>query len=360
MSPISSTLSLEADVTGSPGPSDLVAIAELFSTLKRTVSTLHATFDRLGTQTEKMACLAPAIKADQQIQDVRARLEDQIRRHERLIDKLRLLLEDAIKETVVEQLKSRIYPMIQESVAKEVQQRVERELETQVPAELREQVQAHQREIIEVQTNLHNSEARRHNASLRSPSMTTEPLRPLLRPLPSALQSPAYILKRPFTASNSLAATPMTAFPGVSLTTPTVLPAASTRLVVPPGSNQMFELVPPTPSPLFPRDLKSLFALGPDAARSLLHDYGLYNPSSAVPSPNTEKPRMRAVPDTGLNTPEDSPTFENCASREQDINKFMAHIGVPYLMVPAPRPRNVPAFVSLSLVQDALPSPVIY
>ncbi|KAG5645439.1 hypothetical protein DXG03_006263 [Asterophora parasitica] len=326
-----STSTLEPDMTRSCGeggsPTDIVAIAELFATLKKTVATLHTTFDRLGTQTEKLAQLAPAMKADQQA-NFCAKLENQIVSHENTMQEVRRLLEDTIKDSLVDHLKSQVFGAIRESVAKE--------LKIQIPEKLREQGKAHQREIVEVQTNLHNSDARRHNASLRSPSMTTEPLRPLLRPLPSALQSPAYVSKRPWAAYPSMATavpSPMTPFPGVP--TPTPLTLKVPALMVPPGSNQVFELIPPTPSPLFPRDLGSLFALGPDAAKRLLQDYGLDSTASAGPSPSIEKPRAKApLTKTGLNTPEDSP------KREEDINKFMAHIGVPLLMVPAPKPKG--------------------
>ncbi|KAF5386103.1 hypothetical protein D9615_002309 [Tricholomella constricta] len=346
----SPTSSPEADMTKNftcGSPADVVAIAELFATLKQTVSTLHSTFDRLGTQAEKMAQLAPAMK----IKDFSAKLENQIASHTRSMQGVRYLLEDAIKNSLVDHLKSQLYDAIRESVAREVQQRVQQELKIQIPKELRVQVQVHQRYVIEVlQTSLHNSDARRHNASLRSPCMTTEPLRPLLRPLPSALQSPAYALKRPFTANSSAVASPMTAFPEVPAPTPLLLSAPA--LMIPAGSNQVFELIPPTPSPLFPRDLRALFALGPDAAKRLLQDYGLDSTASAAPSPKTEKPGAKAALKTGLNTPEDSPMREIAsASREEHINKFMAHIGVPFLMIPTPKPKNsVGKSISPSLV----------
>ncbi|KAF8070441.1 hypothetical protein FPV67DRAFT_1487415 [Lyophyllum atratum] len=351
-SSICSTPPLEPDTMSKSAlaaPSDLVTIAELFATLKQSVDTLRTTFDNLGTQTERMAHLAPAMKADQQVEDLRAKLEDQIGRQEKSMQEIRHLLEDTIKDSVVQHLKSQIYDAVQKAIAKEVQQRVQQELASQIPENLRRHVQGHQREILEVRTNLCNSEARRHNASLSSPSMTTEPLRPLLRPLPSALQSPAYVVNQPFTANHSTAASPMTAFPGVPAPTPIVSTASA--CMVPFGTNQVFELVPPTPSPLFPRDLKSLFALGPDKARRLLQDYGLDSAVSAVPSPSSGRPRMKASK-TGLNTPEDSPTFESPASREHDLNKFMAHIGVPFLMIPAPKPKGAHGLISPSLIQD--------
>lgn len=160
----------------------------------------------------------------------------------------------------------------------------------------------------------------------------TEPLRPLLRPLPSAAQSPAYVLHGsipPFMSSNP---TPTSAFPRPPAPTP--IRSAIPTLMIPRESNQVFEMIPPTPSPLFPRDLKSLFSLGPDAARRLLRDYGIEGDTDAVRSPRTDEPRPKAAPKNTLGVVSESPseplspTSADSESRENDINKFMAHIGV--------------------------------
>lgn len=45
---------------------DLIALAELFAAMKRTLTTLGTTFDSLGKQTEEMASLAPVVKAAEQ------------------------------------------------------------------------------------------------------------------------------------------------------------------------------------------------------------------------------------------------------------------------------------------------------
>lgn len=46
---------------------DLIALAEFFAAMKRTLGTMGATFDSLGKQTEKMASLAPAAKSAEQV-----------------------------------------------------------------------------------------------------------------------------------------------------------------------------------------------------------------------------------------------------------------------------------------------------
>lgn len=80
------------------------------------------------------------------------------------------------------------------------------------------------------------------------------------------------------------------------------------------------ETVPPTPSPLFPHDLKTLFKLGPEDARILLRQYGL---SSGVSSPITPKPKGLANENENEGTSSD---------HVEDMNKFMAHIGVCFFV----------------------------
>ncbi|RDB25317.1 hypothetical protein Hypma_007932 [Hypsizygus marmoreus] len=333
LSPLSPESHLMEDtIAEGTASSDVIVIAELFATLKRTATALNTTFHRLEKQTEKMAGLAPAMKAAEQMRDVRAKLEQQIARHDTTMREVRSLLESTVKASLIQRLKSQIYTAIRETVATEIDQRVEQELLKQIPQKLRQQGQVHQRQVLEIKTSIHNSEARHHNASLWSPSLT-EPLRPLLRPLPSAAQSPAYVVRGPFPPTSSTIATPMSAFPMVPTSTPLV---AAPALMMPRGSSQIFELVPPTPSPLFPRDLKSLFALGPDAAKRLLQDYGIDHGQSPSSQESHPKAPPRGLTDSAIDLSPIVSPLDAADSREQDINHFMAHIGVRPIPYGAP------------------------
>ncbi|KAG6857712.1 hypothetical protein H0H87_004128 [Tephrocybe sp. NHM501043] len=125
LSPASSTSTSSQSSYVDGSVPDVLAIADLFATLKRTVSTLHSTFDSLGMQTEKMANLAPAIQADQQLEHARSSLEQQILRHEKAMDDVKAVLQHAICDSVVERLKAQIYDAIHENIAKEVESRVQ-------------------------------------------------------------------------------------------------------------------------------------------------------------------------------------------------------------------------------------------
>ncbi|KAJ7647631.1 hypothetical protein FB45DRAFT_204767 [Roridomyces roridus] len=240
---------------------ELLAVGELVAAMQGVVSALGTTFDCLGTQSERVATLAPALKASQQIRKLRSEIAEQINEQEARMASVKLLLEEAVKQALSEDIKAHI----RERVGREVPERVAQQLSTQIPEHLRQQTKIHKRQIFEVQRSLHNSEARQHNSALNSTTLQTE-LRPLLRPLPSADQS------------------------------------------VPPTPIPNLDDAPPTASPLFPRDLKALFALKPEEAQTLVTEYGL-----------TEQ----ALPITPLPC-----STEADGARERNLNKFMAHIGV--------------------------------
>jgi hypothetical protein len=117
----------------------------------------------------------------------------------------------------------------------------------------------------------------------------------------------------------SIPSTPITA---VAMSTPST------------STSTVDEVGPLTPSPLFPRDMASLFKLGPDDARALVRDYGLLED---IPEENGEAEvvRLNGSPTcsgTGSATPGGSPDVERMpeanVTRERDLSRFMAHIGV--------------------------------
>lgn len=174
------------------------------------------------------------------------------------------------------------------------------------------------------------SEARRYNASLGSASWN-QYLRPLLRPLPTPEQSPNIVISGAFLLGHSTNPSPVSARPKAPAPTPT----HTSSLLTPGGIN----LVPPTPSPLFPRDLKALFSLSPDTAKKLLADYGL-DDSASDPSPvspsNTEKAspssskasKKTPASATGSDKTLVGDNNNKGTTGEADLNKFMLHIGV--------------------------------
>ncbi|KAJ7125053.1 hypothetical protein C8R44DRAFT_130262 [Mycena epipterygia] len=253
---------------------ELLAVGELVAAMKRVVGVLGTTFDSLGEQTERVASLAPALKASAQIKNLRSEITHRVCEQEMLVVEMKQLLEEAVKQKLSEELKAHIH----DTVEREVVDRVKRQLNAQIPENLRQQIKSHKRQILEVQRSLHNSEARHHNSAL-GPTELTEELRPLLLPLPSAEQSPS------------------TAKPWSVLSTPASISSSGNDAAA-------------MASPLFPRDLKTLFALRSEEAQTLVKEYGL----GEQPTPITP-----IVAEGATNEPD---------SRERNLNKFMAHIGV--------------------------------
>ncbi|KAJ7714944.1 hypothetical protein B0H14DRAFT_3014674 [Mycena olivaceomarginata] len=261
---------------------ELLAVGEMVAAMKRVVGVLGTTFDSLGEQTERVATLAPALKAAEHIKKLRSELAHVILQSEAQAQEVKNLLDQAVKQTLSDEMKAHISAR----VASEVKERVTHQLNAQIPEHLHQQIKSHKRQILEVQRSLHNSEARQHNSALGSAVLTAE-LRPLLRPLPSAKQSPM---------PGSLPPTPL-----------------------PISREASLNEAAPTASPLFPRDLKALFALRPEEAETLVKEYGL-GEHAAPASP------IAAV----------APAAESDA-RERNLNRFMAHIGVSRRRVPNTR-----------------------
>jgi len=237
--------SMAASVATTTPPPDLSEVEELLTTMKQTLGTLGATFDSLGEQTTRIANLGPAITAAHQVHRLRKQLQSQDRRHEDRIGEIKSLLRDVLKEQIIAHLSSHVNEMIREGVAKIVKARVATELQGQIPPELKEKVEEHRRQLAHVKLSLHNSEARRANALLRSNHLM-EPLHPLLKPNGESCS-------------------------------------------------------------IFPPDLATLFAQNSAKAKQLVQEFDL--------------PVCEGEP----------------AAREKNLNKFMQHIGVAFLLVPHDR-----------------------
>ncbi|KAK7045649.1 hypothetical protein VNI00_007482 [Paramarasmius palmivorus] len=266
---------------------EIKALSELLGTMKLTLGALGSTVHIIGKQTEKVAALAPAIKASEEIDHLRVKLDQQMAIHKEEITKLRAELTARVKEAIRTHLREQASMAVKDAVARKVSSKVADLLATHVSEDLRDQVKAHRRQLLDIQTNMHNSEARRHNSSLRSSADT---LRPLVRPL-----SASQLLGPPLD-------TPLS-----SLTT---------------------AVEPPTPSLNFPKSLGEVYTLSTEDARNLLKEYGINLPNS---------PKNNGTPTTGQISPDCSPSSAASsatmvdwreASREEIINTFMAHIGV--------------------------------
>lgn len=207
-----------------------------------------------------------------------------------------------------------------------------------------------------------NSEARRHNALIRANSLD-EPLQPLLRPPPVPRSEWPLSVSIPDAAAEgggSTASAYTDKAPQAVPLTNRVFSDSDAVPSKPSGRGRhglpRLEIEPPTPSPLFPRDLTSLMRLGQEEARALVKEYGLVrvryakkvaqSPLSAVAgeagpqdgtSTGKDKDKQKGKEkeqDQGQDGKKDedaSPQLEPIIeeeTREESLNRFMSYIGV--------------------------------
>ncbi|KAF6760193.1 hypothetical protein DFP72DRAFT_805518 [Ephemerocybe angulata] len=326
---------------------DVVAIAQLQASMKTALQGLASAFDHIDKSTKLMNQLALEIKEREQLASLREDLERQITSQKEELEDLKTTLESKIKQTAAEVIKTQLDKMIQDSVSSVIEGRVRRELSPQVPDHLRQSASNHERQMFEVQADLHNAEARRYNASLQSVSLSV-PLRPLLRPVPTPEQSPYPIL-----LTSAMDPTPerMSGFPLPHVAMPIRRSTSNAPSAI--SRSQSLQSVASTASAsaLFPKDLKSLFALDSGSTKTLLREYGLQSAMSS-PAVDDGKPKAHRLPSQSHSPVAQrppSPVIEESEmngdidAHVEDMNTFMSHIGVPFLMVPPPKSKETNA-----------------
>ncbi|KAH9942239.1 uncharacterized protein BXZ73DRAFT_97657 [Epithele typhae] len=318
-----------------------VAVSELLGNMTGTLDTLRKTFEVLQIQTERVAALGPMVGAMNDIRLVKSDLTQQHIHQDHRMEQVRTEVQEKVKAHVRESLRPRVPELVAEIVRREVAERVRRELKEKIPERTREQLRAYKMQVLEAKMRLHNSEARRANALIRS-SALHEPLKPLLRPLgvPQPPLSP--------TATTACGSTRATVG-GVAPTPPATLKTkAGKHLTVDTAAHGTGEddAEMPSSSPLFPRDLATLVQLGADEARALVRDYGL------VEDVDEEEEAMKASvgkglrggsgagkkgrPVSGLTGLSDASDWAGReGSREDHLNRFMKYIGVGFQVLPA-------------------------
>ncbi|KAH9918811.1 uncharacterized protein B0H18DRAFT_1122884 [Fomitopsis serialis] len=173
--PASSPTSPNADGQAGQNP-ELQAVNELLSTMKLTLTTLGSTFDSLGKQTVSVASLCPRIEAAREIHQTGEQLKERQKKQDDRMKELQEALAANVKEQREKWLNARVNGIVAEIVRKE--------LNVQIPNELKNEVNEYKRRILQVKIQLHNSDAKRRNSLLHSPSHAgDEQLHYLLPPL---------------------------------------------------------------------------------------------------------------------------------------------------------------------------------
>jgi len=174
-----------SDVAFTPD-TDLSDIGELINGVRNSVVVLSQAFNDL--QPPKSPKLngdvskpkPPPDDAAQQISALRKQLVAQDKTQEEHITKIRQLIQEVLMGQISSQLRKHLRDMVREQVGKTIRDSVAEQLAHRVPTGLAKQMAVHRDHMCIVKESLHNADARRINALIRSTSLS-EPLKPLLR-----------------------------------------------------------------------------------------------------------------------------------------------------------------------------------
>ena len=256
------------------------------ATLRLAQRLLNLVPDLIRISDEQVGSAVESSAVDQQLRKIQDLEEEVAGRHnqrEEDLQNLRSDLEKHLKDEYMADLKKKAEAIIDAAVKELVAEKVKEHFK--VPQIITKQAEEHSALMQHIDTELANSEARRQNASshLSTGSAWTGPWKPLLRPLPSAAQSPAFVVssRKPWS---------MYTAPPTPLTASTI--SRTNSLCV----------TPSLASDRFPTSLEELRSLKPGDMKELLEDYELGS------------------------SPQSS----------EDMNTFMAHIGAPYFFAPSP------------------------
>ncbi|KAK0195180.1 hypothetical protein F5146DRAFT_274844 [Armillaria mellea] len=159
-------------------PPNIEAVAQLMRGLREVNQQLKGMYENIETHTVRSASLGPIIKAGEEIATLKSHLAKQIADHNAELADVCEELENRVKKRLEGRLREYVTKEVHNSVAETIEKRVKQELEKQIPQSLCNQTNEHARQMAEVKIHLHNSEARRINATLTR----REKLRPLMPP----------------------------------------------------------------------------------------------------------------------------------------------------------------------------------
>ncbi|KAJ7747755.1 hypothetical protein B0H16DRAFT_1554461 [Mycena metata] len=139
----------------------------LIENMKSMLGALDLTLGELHGQTVQIALLGGDPQVTRDIENLQRQLADHDRRQAEGIQEVKLILDHVLSSEVVELLKKQV----EDDIAREVDQLVAEQvalcLKDHIPQDLQDQVAEQQNILEEVRRDLHNSESRRSNATLR-------------------------------------------------------------------------------------------------------------------------------------------------------------------------------------------------
>ncbi|KAF9012468.1 hypothetical protein BDQ17DRAFT_1321485 [Cyathus striatus] len=135
-------------------------------------------FEALEEQAQKMVCVSADIQASDQasllflrlfaaypfytlqLKQLHDELEQQIARQHAEMQRVRLLLEDKVKEALEHRLKAQAYEMIKNTISQQIGHKIRSEMSCQIPSKLSHTSKA-RRPVLEIKTNFDKKYASR-------------------------------------------------------------------------------------------------------------------------------------------------------------------------------------------------------
>ncbi|KAJ6491757.1 hypothetical protein C8R47DRAFT_1121678 [Mycena vitilis] len=149
-------------------PSGVPSAQALIQHVKVALGALDDTLGELHGQTMQIALLGGEPQITQDVENLRKQLLDNDKRHQEGMQEIKLVLDHVLQCEVVELLKKQVDDDIAREIDQLVADQVALCLKDHIPQELQDEVATQQRILEEIRRDLHNSENRRSNATLRS------------------------------------------------------------------------------------------------------------------------------------------------------------------------------------------------
>ncbi|KAG8864541.1 hypothetical protein FRB96_005044 [Tulasnella sp. 330] len=154
-------------------------VRDVLASMKDTLENLGVTFDTLGQHSQKVAGIEFEYNYDEQISSLRKHMSANEKKQEKRMDDLKTLLRDVLKDEIVPHIRTKMDHGIANELEKSVKSGISREVARNIPQRLQDQIIEDSQQLMDLEINLHNSEARRANALIRSNHLN-DPLHPLL------------------------------------------------------------------------------------------------------------------------------------------------------------------------------------
>ncbi|KAG9022197.1 hypothetical protein FRB95_000572 [Tulasnella sp. JGI-2019a] len=163
-------------------------IGELINGVRHSVVELTQAFENLpagqgpnNVPPETKVQRIPVVEdSTKQLHALRKQLVAQDKTQDGHITKIKELIRQVLMGQITDQLRKHLREMIREQLGETIRERVAVQLANEVPPELATRMSVHKGQMREVKQSLHNAEARRTNAMIRSTHLS-DPLSPLLK-----------------------------------------------------------------------------------------------------------------------------------------------------------------------------------